>query len=127
MLALPADTDVSASGAIAAAFLGCFYATPKDFLSPSPSGITYKEKCKSSKQHFHVAVSASLATELPTLPQFLRGIAQAAGSCLHFLLAEKKLRNIFKHMTKKKGDAVRARVLRTTSVLAKTGRGGKPG
>ena len=119
VLAPPADTDFSVSGAIAAAFLGCFYATPKDFLSPSPSGITYKEKCKSSKQHFHVAVSASLATELPTLPQLLRGIAQTAGSCLHFYVSENNLRKCFKHMTNHKGAAVRARVLRTTFVLAK--------
>ena len=75
---------------IAAALMGCFYATPNDFLSPSPSGIAYTEKYKSSKQSFHVAVSAALATELPTLPQLLRGIAQAAGSCLHFYLSEKK-------------------------------------
>ena len=121
VLAPPADTDFSVSGAIAAAFLGCFYATPKDFLSPSPSGITYKEKCKSSKQHFHVAVSASLATELPTLPQLLRGIAQAAGSCLHFYLSEKKLRKFLKHITKQKGDVFRGRVLLTTCVLAKRG------
>ena len=71
------------SGAIAAAFLGCFYATPKHFLSPSPSGITYTEMSKSSTLDFHLAVSASLAGEMPTLPQVLRGIAQYPGSCLH--------------------------------------------
>ena len=78
VLAPPADTDFSVSGMIAVALMGCFYATPKDFLSPSPSGIAYTEKYKGSKQSFHVAASAALATELPTLPQLLRGIAQAA-------------------------------------------------
>ncbi len=55
------------------------------------------------------------------MPQLLRGIVQAAGSCLHFYLSEKKLRNNFKTFTKQKCEGVRGRVLLTMCVLAQQG------
>ena len=57
------DTDFALSATIAAALMGCFCATPGDFLKEgaAPRGISYKEKFKKAKQSFHVAVSAALA------------------------------------------------------------------
>ena len=67
MLARLGDTDFALSAQIAAALLGGFYATPDCFLKVEPRGIQYTEQYKSAKQSFHVAVSAKLATEFPTL------------------------------------------------------------
>ncbi len=103
VLAPLVDTDFSLSARIAAALMGGFYATPQDFLckGESPRGIMYTEKYKSSKESFHVAVSAALADELPTLPQLLRAIAMAPGSCFMFCLSERKLCKFFKKTVKK--------------------------
>ena len=64
------NTDYSLSATIAAALLGCFYATPKDFLREDETqrGLTYKQAYNNPKRCFHVAVSAALTGELPTLP-----------------------------------------------------------
>ena len=91
MLAPPATTDFAVCGAIAAAFMGCFQAAPKDFLEAAPRGVTHKESYRDPARIFRIAVSAGLAQELPTLLGLLRGIAQAPGSHLHFYLSEKKL------------------------------------
>ena len=71
VLAPLADTDYSISATIDAALLGGFYATPHDFINQDepPRGIMYTEKYKCPKESFHVAVSAALAAELPTLPE----------------------------------------------------------
>ena len=103
VLAPVADTDYALSSTIAAALLGCFYATSQDFLKNddgSPSGIAYKGNFKNPKHSFHVAASAALAGELPTLPQVLRSIAQAPGSCFKFYLSERKLCKFFKKTAK---------------------------
>ena len=93
VLAPLVDTDYSLSATIAAALLGCFYATPQDFINQDepPRGIMYTEKCTSAKESFHVAVSAALAAELPTLPELLRALAVAPGSCFKFYVSERKL------------------------------------
>ena len=46
VLAPPVDTDYSLSAMMAAALMGGFYATPKDFVQQdeSPRGIMYTEK-----------------------------------------------------------------------------------
>jgi len=67
-----------------------------------------------------VAVSATLAQELPTLPGLLRGIAQAPRSLSDYL-SERKLQKFFKKSTRNKGNRVTWRVLQTTCVLAKAG------
>ena len=92
------DTDYSLSAMIAAALLGCFYATPKDFQNEdkSPPGIMYTEAYKNKKCCFHVAVSAALADELPTPPRLLGDIALAPGSCFKFYRSERKLCKVFK-------------------------------
>jgi hypothetical protein len=93
VIAPPADTDYSLSAMIAAALLGCFYAAPKEFRNQdeSPSGIMYTQAYKNQKQSFHVAVSAALADEFPTLPRVFTDIAQAPGSCFKYYLSERKL------------------------------------
>ena len=47
-----------------------------------------------------MAVSAGVSHELPTLPQLLRAIAQAPGSCFKFYLSERKLVKFFKKTVK---------------------------
>ena len=85
-----ADTDYALSSAVVAALLGCFCVAPRDFLEDM-KGLQYEEKYKSSKQSFHVAVSADFAVDFPTMPQVPRAIAEAPGSCLSFYRSERKL------------------------------------
>ena len=63
-----------------------------------------------------MAVSAKLRDELPTLPQVLRAIARAPGSCFKFYLSERKLCRFFKKTAK-----TTPRIQQTTCVLAKQG------
>ena len=78
--------------------MGGYYATPQDFLAQDGSrrGIMYAVKHKSLKDLFHVAVSPSLAVELPTLLPLLKAIAQAPGSCFKLYASERKLCRFFK-------------------------------
>ena len=76
----------------------------------------YTEKYKSSRQSFHVAVSDALAAELPTLPQLLRSIAQAPGSCFKVYLSARKLCKFFQ-----KTVMETPRIQQRTFILAKQG------
>ena len=76
----------------------------------------YTEKYKSSKDTFHVAVSASLGHDMPALPQLLRAVAEAQGSCFKLYLSERELQNIFKKVANKS-----QLVKRRTCALAKKG------
>jgi hypothetical protein len=118
VLAPPVDTDYSVSAMIAAALMGGFYATPRDFLNQGKSvrGIMYTQKYKSSKQSLHVAVSAALEHEMPTLPLLLTAIALAPGSCVKFYRSERKLCKFFKKTVKKT-----PRIGQKTCVLSKQG------
>ena len=107
---------------IAAAIMGGFYATPQDRLSQdeSPRGImyteTYKRGCISHvavSAAFHGAVSAALADELPTLPQLVRAIALAPGSCSIFTCANASCASFLKDCE--------PRIQQRTCVLAKQG------
>ena len=91
------DTDFSVSARIAAALMGGFYATPQDFLARDESrrGIMYAVKYKDSKDRVHVAVSASIEVELPTLAPLLKAIAKAPGSCVMLYESERKLCTFF--------------------------------
>ena len=72
-----ADTDFGIAAKIAAAFTGAFFTTPDDFAKGDfPEGIQYTEKLRSSKATYHVAATASLEAQLPTLPHLLRTLAQ---------------------------------------------------
>ena len=57
-------------------------------------------KYKNPKQNFHVAVSAALAADLPTVPLLLRKIALAPGSCFKYYICERKLCKFFKKIVK---------------------------
>ena len=103
VLATPVDTDFSLSAMVAVAFMGGFFATPKEFMTKAtpPRGIAYPEHYKSAKSNWHLAVSAAVATELPTLPQLLRSIALAPGSCCVFYPSERNLCKFFKAAVRK--------------------------
>ena len=118
VLAPLVDTDYSLSAMMVAAFMGCFFATPRDFVENGalPRGIMYTEKYKSSKQSLHVAVAASLANELPTLQPLLGAIAQAPGSCFNVYGSERQLCKFFKKTLK-----TAPRIRQQTFVLATPG------
>ena len=87
---------------MSAATLGAFYATPEGFMKDDkqPLCVMYKGSYKSPKQSFHVAASAKLAEECPTIPQILRAIAQSPGSRFKFYMSERKLCKFFKKTVK---------------------------
>ena len=120
-----ADTDYALSARIAAALLGCFYVTPKDFLSgdETKNGIMYTQVYNDPKRSFHVAVSAALAGELPTLPELLRAIAVAPGSCLKYYLSERKLCKSFQKTIKTASKREQTKIQQRTCVLSKHGDG----
>ena len=118
VLASPTSTDFAVCAAVAAALMGCFHAAPNDFLSSSPRGITYSASYSDPATAFHLAVSADLAQEFPTLPGLLRCIAQAPGSRLCYYLSERKLQKFFKKKTRNKGSKATCRLSQTVSVLA---------
>jgi len=85
-------TDFGIAAKIAAAFTGAFFTTPIDFARlDSPEGIQYTEKLRSSRTTYHVAATANLQAELPTLPHLLRTLAQTPRGCVKFYLKPKKL------------------------------------
>ena len=123
VIASLANTDYSLSATIAAALLGCFWATPTDFLREDETqrGLTYKQAYNNPKRCFHVAVSAALAGELPTLPLLLGAIAVAPGSCLKYFLSERKLIHSFRKTIKTASKRQEAIIQQTTCVLSKQG------
>ena len=103
VLAAPADpaTDFGIAAQIAAAFVGAFFTTPIDFArQASPRGIQYTEKLRSSTRTYHVAVTADLQADLPTLPHLLRTLAQSPSGCVKLYLKPKKLCKFFKKHAK---------------------------
>ena len=122
VLAPPVDTDFSLSAMIAVALMGGFFATPKEYTvaygrltqAAPPRGIAYTGQYKIANQKWHVAVSAAVAAEFPTLPQLLLSIAKAPGSGCNLYMSERKLCTFFK-----KASATTPRILQKTCVLAK--------
>ena len=111
-------TDYALSSQIAAAVMGGYFATPKDFLNEKgpPLGIMYCEKYKGPST-YHVAVSPALAEKFPTIQQLLLAIAQAPGSCFKFYKSERKLLKFFDKTVKTtKRLHQRTFVLATSSV-----------
>ena len=101
VLAATSDTDFGIAAQIAAAFTGAFYTTPTDFAQrDSPEGIQYTEKLRSSNKSYHVAVTAALEADLPTLPHILRALSEAPSGCVIYYLAPKKLCKFFKKHAK---------------------------
>ena len=116
------NTDYALSATIVAAFLGCFGATPKDFLRKdgAPRGISYKRVFNNTKQLYHVAVSAVLARDLPTLPLLLESIAVAPGSCVKYYRSEDELCRAFKKNSKSASTRqAEAKIQQRTCVLSK--------
>ena len=123
VLAATADTatDFGIAAQIAAAFVGAFFTTPLDFArQDSPRGIHYTEKLRSSTTTYHVAVTADLQADLPTLPHLLRTLAQYPSGCVKLYLKPKKLCKFFKKHAKRHGRIVPA-VLRTVSPRRRKG------
>ena len=98
-----------------------FWNIPNDFVKQGwePRGITYTEKWKSSKINFHVAVSAALAKDFPTLPSLLRSIAALPSSCLHFYQAEESLCKALKRSTSGQTEGARAKAFKRACILSK--------
>ena len=72
-----AQTDFGVVANIAAALTGAFFTTPDEFARRDlPKGIQYTEKLWSSRTTYHVAATATLQADLPTLPHLLRALAQ---------------------------------------------------
>ena len=110
-------TDFGIAAHIAAAFTGAFFTTPTDFARcDSPRGIQYTEKLRSSPTTYHVAVTAALQADLPTLPLLLRALASAPSGCVKFYLKPKKLCKWFKKQAK-----TTPRVLQRACVLCSPG------
>ena len=80
-------TDFVIAAQIAAAFVGAFFTTPIDFLQALPPGIQYTEKLRSSTTTYHVAVTADLQADLPTLSH----LAQSPSGRVKLYLKPKKL------------------------------------
>ena len=100
VLAHAIGTDFAVAARIAAALLGCFLTTPQVFCQDAPRGIMYGEAYKNDKHRFHVAVTASMGNDLPTLPQLLRAVAGAPGSTCKFYVSERKLCKVYKRVSR---------------------------
>ena len=86
------QTDFGVAAKIAAAFTGAFFTTPDDFARRDlQKGIQYNEKLWSSRTNYHVAATASVQADLPTLPRLLRALAQTPRGCVKFYMNPKKL------------------------------------
>ena len=98
-----ARTDYGICAQIAAAFTGAFFTTPTEFAQQSqPQGTQYAEKLRSSTTTCHVAATADLQADLPTLPQLLRTLAQAPGGCVKVYRTPRKLCKFFQKNAKLK-------------------------
>ena len=110
------DTDFGIAAQIAAAFTGAFYTTPAEFAQQdAPQGIQYTEKLRSSKQHYHVAATAAVQADLPTLPYILRALSRTPSGCVIYYLDPKKLRKYFKQ------HASQPRLVQRACVLCRSG------
>ena len=80
-----AQTDFGIAAKTIAALTGAFFTTPGDFVQQDlPTGIQYKEKLSTSRTSYHVAATASLQADLPTLPHLLRALARMPRGCVVF-------------------------------------------
>ena len=62
--------------------------------------MLYTEKLRSSTTTYHVAVTASLQEDFPTLPQLFRILAQSPSGCVQLYLQPEKLCKFFKKHAK---------------------------
>ena len=98
--AVPA-TDFGIAAQLAGAFVGAYFTSPTNFAKQDlPRGIQYKEKLWSSTTSYHLAVTAGLQEERPTLPHIMRTLAQSPSSCVHYYLNQEKLFKFFRKNAK---------------------------
>ena len=77
------NTDYAVCARLCAVRLGTYSADSKSFRKKGREyGIQYVDICHRGGAGFKVAVSASLASELPTLPLVLRALAVVPRSCV---------------------------------------------
>ena len=62
--------------------------------------MVYTEQLRSSTTTYHVAVTASLQEDFPTLPQLFRILAQSPSGCLRLYLGPKERCKTFKNKSK---------------------------
>ena len=112
-----AQTDFGVCAKTVAALTGAFFTTPEDFVRQDfPKGIQYTNKLSSSRTSYHVAATANIQADLPTLPHLLRALARMPGGCVVFYMSPKKLCK----WVKKQGKGA-PRVLQRACVLCRPG------
>ena len=90
------DTDYSVCARLCAVCLGAYLADSQAFCRKGRScGVQYEDLCHGGGQGFKVAVSARLASRMPTLPLLLRALAEVPRGSFAFY-SEHRLRKVFR-------------------------------
>ena len=90
------DTDYSVCARLCAVCLGAYLADSQAFCRKGRScGVQYEDLCHGGGQGFKVAVSARLATRMPTLPLLLRALAEVPRGSFAFY-SEHRLGKVFR-------------------------------
>ena len=70
------DTDYAVCARLCAVCLGAYLADSQAFCRKRSRGVQYEDLCHTGGAGFKVAVSARLASQMPTLPLLLRALAE---------------------------------------------------
>ena len=70
------DTDYAVCARLCAVCLGAYLADSRSFCRKRMRGVQYEDLCHTGGAGFKVAVSARLASQMPTLPLLLRALAE---------------------------------------------------
>ena len=90
------DTDYAVCARLGAMCLGAYLADSRAFCRKGRScGVQYEDLCHGGGQGFKVAVSARLASQMPTLPLLLRALAEVPRGSFAFY-SERGLRKVFR-------------------------------
>ena len=90
------DTDYAVCARLCAVCLGAYLADSRAFCRKGRScGAQYEDLCHGGVQGFKVAVSARLASQMPTLPLLLRALAEVPRGSFAFY-SEHKLGKVFR-------------------------------
>ena len=90
------DTDYAVCARLCAVCLGAYLADSRAFCRKGRScGVQYEDLCHGGGQGFKVAVSARLASQMPTLPLLLRALAEVPRGSFAFY-SEHKLGKVFR-------------------------------
>ena len=90
------NTDYAVCARLCAVCLGAYFADSRAFIRKGRlCGVQYDDLCHGGGPVFKVAVSAGLASKMPTLPMLLRALAEVPrGSFQSY--SEKRLGNVFR-------------------------------